>query len=239
MALLENYNNLCPFYDIGLIKSQDSVDSHIVFRDADEVIKGSINNGIIINSEFNGNLTNNLSNSVLNLQAFNTTDKGVFCFAPLNQGSVLLNNNTYAIIFDMKGNCSNNSDLIGFTDSLANINTTIYPANSIYKNINLSDNLNCYFIFTCNNDIINIYKYFMVGWSDLTDKQINLQLTTLQVYNITQYLEDNSLDDFELWMIKHLKTHSFLEKSVNEINNSTTEYNNNGVIKIPYNFNEG
>lgn len=232
MILTENYKNLCPFFDIGLIQSKDNAASEVIVynESAHTTIKRIVSNGIILNP-VGSNLTNTLSNSVLNIGASGLSGSGAFGFCPFEQNpNILVNGRSYAIIFDITGTTTNSADLIGFADTLNNLVVNgVYPQNAIYKNINSNlSNLNCYYIFTCDDTLISSKQNFMVGWSDLSDKTINLKLTTLQLYDITEYASDG-ISNFELWMLQLLKTYSYLETNQNK-------YNNNGIIEIPSNF---
>lgn len=225
---IESDNNLCPFFDIGIITEQDTEDSRVTIYtdDTHTIIRRIKENGLILNSA-NSNLVNSFLDKKIHITASGATGAGYFSFNPFLQADdLLINGGTYAIVFDIEGNPSTDSNIIGFidTDTVA----TLYNPSISYSHIlSTGSNLNRYYIFTADSTIINTNNCFIFGWSDLTGKTIDIYLTTLQLYRI-----DGISSDIEI--LSRLKGTTLCEtKIVTPAVPEDLSFEMNGVICAP------
>jgi hypothetical protein len=215
----ENINNLVPNIDVGIVEEEDDTASKITIP-----VSGygdiSISNGIFLNP-IGSNLTNSFSNKKIKI--FNNIGSGIGGIE-FKISDKIIPGKRYAIVYDVFGTCASAPNLYGFSDNLTNL-ITEYPNNSINNPIQsgTTNNNNRYFIFTATEEIVSLKKSFFIKWNDISSTNIELFISTFQLYEIDSYIGE-SLDNFEIDFIKELKGTSIVEK------NSTLEMNLNGVI---------
>ena len=222
---IESDNNLIPFFDIGIGAGQSSIDTELtIYKDAEHTeVRRIVNNGLILNST-NSHLINSFLNGRVNITASGQTGAGYFTFKydHLTTPTPFILGKKYAIIFDIEGNPSIDSNIIGFINN-DDIGTLYNPSTSYATVVASGSNLNLYYIFTADAIIINNKNSFVFGWSDLTGTTININLTTLQIYNIDGLTEDINI-------LKKLKGTSFCEKKINSSTLLNASFKENGAI---------
>lgn len=223
-SVIESDDNLVSYVDstiqIGLNNSESTTSS---------VVGGntySFGNGI---EPSNGAGTNKLVVSVVpgyvGLSANSITGKGGFVWdiSKVNNGKTLVAGRTYAIVFDASGTVTAVPDIYGFFSSLSGASGIQYTNSQISTS---GDNANRYFIFEATTDIINTNYLFIIGWSSLSGKTINLRINTIQLYDITDRV-------FDINLIRQLQgtVYSEIEIYSHTLDNGVS-YGKNGAVVV-------
>lgn len=223
-SVIESDDNLISYVDstiqIGLDNTGSTISATVGLNTY------SFGNGI---ESSNGAGTNKLVVNVvpgyIELLANSIVGKGglVWDISKVNGGKTLVAGRTYAIVFDATGVVSAAPDIYGFFPNLSSASGSQYPNSQISTS---GDNTNKYFIFEATTGIINTNHYFIIGWSSLSGKTINLRIDTIQLYDITDRA-------FDIDVIRQLQGTVYAEIEIySHTLDSGVSYGKNGAVIV-------